>query len=90
MVTAPAAVGVSVAVYVVPDPAKLLSAPLETVTSETSKSVVFSEMVNVRLIVESDEEPPSETSEAVIDTLGALSSADTVHWNPSALEVSPA
>ena len=41
IVVAPAAVGVNVAVYVVPDPEKLLSVPLLTEISPTAKSVVL-------------------------------------------------
>ena len=66
IVVAPTAVGVKVAVYVVPDPAKLLNVPLLTETSPTAKSVVLALVVKVSERELSDDVSPSLTSEAVI------------------------
>ena len=66
IVVAPCAVGVNVAVYVVPDPEKLLSVPPLTEMSPTAKSVVLALAVKVRESALSDEVSPSLTSEAVI------------------------
>ena len=70
MVQAPSAVGVNVAVYEVPEPAKSESVPFVTVISAASKSSVLSEAVNVRLSVTSEEVSPSETSAAVMVMVG--------------------
>ena len=53
IVAVPLAVGVNVAVYVVPEPANALNAPFVTDISELSKSVVASVDVNVKAIVAS-------------------------------------
>ena len=70
MVQAPSAVGVNVAVYEVPEPAKSESVPFVTVISAASKSVVFADDVNVRLSVTSEDASPSETSAAVMVMVG--------------------
>ena len=78
IVVAPAPLGVKVAVYVVPDPAKLLNAPPETVISPTTKLLVASLEVNVRDNVPSLDVPPSLTSDAVIAIVGAVPSNVTL------------
>ena len=62
MVVAPSAVGVNVAVYVVPLPLKELSAPPLTVTSPTAKLVVAALLVNVTVNVASFVVEPSLTA----------------------------
>ena len=78
MVVAPSAVGVKVAVYVVPLPAKLLSAPLATEISPTAKFVVASLDVKVSESVASLVVEPLFTallpSVAVIVIVGPVSS----------------
>ena len=72
MVVAPSAVGVNVAVYTVDDVcAKLLIAPLLTEISAAAKFVVASLEVKVIESVASLEEPPEDTSAAVIVIVGA-------------------
>ena len=77
MVVAPSAVGVNVAVYTVLDVAeKLLNAPLDTVISPTTKSVVASLEVKVTVNVASFVVAPSLTAldplVAVIVMVGAV------------------
>ena len=79
MVAAPSAVGVKVAVYTVLEvAAKLLNAPLDTVISPTTKSVVASLEVKVTVNVPSLVVAPSLTallpSVAVIVIVGAVPS----------------
>ena len=79
MVVAPSAVGVNVAVYTVLDVAeKLLNAPLDTVISPTTKSVVASLEVKVTVNVASFVVAPSLTallpSVAVMVMVGAVPS----------------
>ena len=77
MVAAPSAVGVNVAVYTVLEVAvKLLKAPLDTVISPTTKSVVASLEVKVTVNVASFVVAPSLTAldplVAVIVMVGAV------------------
>ena len=53
MVVAPSALGVKVAVYAVPDPAKLVRVPPETTTSSAANPVVDSLVVNVTAMLAS-------------------------------------
>ena len=72
IVTSPDESGVNVAVYsLVVTPVKLLRAPLVTVTSPTSKSVVALETVKVRVSVASSEAESLSTSSAVMVTTGS-------------------
>ena len=70
MVFAPLPDGVKVAVYVVPDPEKLESAPPPTVMSPTTKFVVASFEVKIMARVESFEVAPSATVDEVIAMVG--------------------
>jgi hypothetical protein len=74
VVATPSPVGVNVAVYTVPLPAKLLKVPLDTVTSFASKFVVDSLDVNVTAKVPSFVVVPLETLFAVIVIPGAVPS----------------
>ena len=82
MVTAPAADGVKVAVYIVDETVvKLLSAPLVTVMSPTMKFEVASLEVKVKDNVESSDVPPSDTSAAAMVIVGGIDSALVVKEN---------
>jgi hypothetical protein len=70
-VTAPSAVGVTLNVYVVPDPVKLLMVPLPTVTSEDSKSVTDSSNV---MVIGMDEEFVGDDSVEVMVAVGPVPS----------------
>ena len=72
IVVAPSALGVNVAVYVVPDPEKLLSVPPLTTTSPAAKFVVLWLAVKVTDREVSADESPSFTSAAVIVIVGAV------------------
>ena len=75
MVATPPAAGVNVAVYEVPLPEKSLKAPLVTVTSPASKSVVDSLDVNVSDSVASFVTAPLFTPAAVIVITGSVVSS---------------
>ena len=80
IVTSPEASGVSVAVYEVPLPVKLLNVPLVTVMSVVSKSVVDSLNVNVSGSVASFVVSPLTTLFDVIVIVDAVPSYVQVNW----------
>ena len=79
IVVAPTLEGVNMAVYTVLDIVpKLVKAPPETVISDTTKLVVASLEVNIKVIEELFEESPSLTSVAVIAIVGGVLSKVTL------------
>ena len=72
IVQAASVAGVNVAVYVVPDPAKLLNKPFVTLTSVITKSVVASLDVNVKAIDESFDVAPLDTVDDAIVIVGPV------------------
>jgi hypothetical protein len=74
IVQGPSPAGVNVAVYVVPEPVKPEIEPFVTVMSAAARSVVLSEDVNVNESDASDDNPPSDTSVAVMVIVGGVAS----------------
>ena len=90
ILVAPSVVGVKVAVYAVPEPAKLDSAPLLTVTSSAANPVVDSLVVNVSpmlplFVVDPDVTPLVLEAMVIVSAVESYVHAkvlDTSFWLP--------
>ena len=98
MVVAPSALGVKVAVYAVPEPAKLDRVPPETTTSSAANPVVDSLVVNVTamlasFVVEPDVTPLVLEAIVIVNAVESyiqVNVFDTVLVFPAASENVPA